>query len=354
MKRSHVFTVAIAILCGTAAVSAQNRHFGLPFLVTVGGKYGFMDANCRMAVPAQYDEAMEFSEGLAAVKIGEKWGYIDERGSLVVPPKFAGAWFFSDGLASVKLKEQSPLWGFVNKKGEVVIQPQFGMPLRFAEGLVEGYGEKNNILNIPLGYMDKSGNYVVRLDEPNMEIEFLLEFSEGLARVSTRPKHSDGSVGPSKYGYIDHEGKWVIPRSFAAADDFHEGLAAATAKDGTWGYIDKTGKFVIAPRFERASEFSEGLAAVSMGGRWGWINKSGEVVVPPTFEAEEVGTFRSGMAMLVLKRKIGYVNMKGEMVIPQTLESGSEFTQGIAQLEDHSGYKVINTAGNVMCSLNTQ
>ena len=81
------------------------------------------------------------------------------------------------------------------------------------------------------------------------------------------PKRADGSVGPSKYGYIDHSGKWVIPRSFVAADDFHEGLAAVMGRDGTWGYIDKAGEFVIAPRFEAASEFSEGLAAVLIAGR---------------------------------------------------------------------------------------
>jgi hypothetical protein len=297
---------------------------------------------------------MEFSEGLAAVKIGGKWGYIDQGGSLVIPPKFAGAWFFWEGLASVKLDERSPLWGFVDRKGDVVIQPQFGMPLQFSEGLVEGYGEKNKVMNIPLGYMNKTGKYIVRLDEPGFEIEVLLGFSDGLARVSMRPKHADGSVGPGKYGYIDHSGKWVIPRSFVAADDFHEGRAAVMGKDGTWGYIDKAGEFVIAPRFEAASEFSERLAAVRIAGRWCWINKSGEVVIQPMFEAEEVGAFRSGMAVLVHNRKIGYINTKGEMVIPQTLDDGSEFVEGIAHLEDRSGYKVINTSGNVICSFSTQ
>ena len=193
---------------------------------------------------------------------------------------------------------------------------------------MEGYGEKNKILNIPLGYMNKAGKYVIRLNEAGSEIEFLLGFSEGLARVSMRPRHADGSVGPSKYGYIDHSGKWVIPRSFDAADDFHEGLAAVTGKDGTWGYIDKEGEFVIAPRFEAGSEFSEGLAAVRIGGRWGWINKSGEVVIQPIFEAEEIGPFRNRMAMLVHKRKLGYMNTTGEMVIPQTLGGGSGFIDG--------------------------
>jgi len=354
MKLSHIFPIAMIVLCGVAAVSAQDGHFGLPFLVAIGDKRGFMDANCHMVSSAQYSEALAFSEDLAAVKIGEKWGYIDVQGSVVIPPKFAGAWFFSDGLASVKLSERSPLWGFIDKKGNVVIQPQFGMPLRFSEGLVEGYGEKNKVLNIPLGYMDKNGKYVVRLNEPGLEVEFLVGFSEGLARVSMRPKHADGSVGPSMYGYIDTNGHWVVPRSFEGADDFHQGRAAVTGKDGTWGYIDTEGRFAILPRFEAASEFSEGLAVVRMAGRWSWINKNGEVVVSPALEAEEVGAFQSGMAMFVHNRKIGYVNIKGETVIPQTLDSGSEFIDGVAEVEDHQGYKVISTSGNVTCTLSRQ
>jgi hypothetical protein len=351
MRRIHAIAIAVMVLCSGAATSAQNRHFGLPFVVTINGKYGFADANCRMVIPAQYSEAFDFSEGLAAVKIGQKWGYIDESGKLVISAQFAGAWYFSDGLASVKLDEQSPLWGFVDKSGLVVIRPQFGMPLWFSEGLVEGYGEKNHILNIPLGYVDHAGKYTIHLDEPGMEIEFLLGFSEGVARVSMEPKHADGSVGPSKYGYIDHNGKWIIPRLFTGADDFHEGLAAATGEDGTWGYIDKAGQFVISPRFEAAGEFSEGLAAVKVAGRWGWIDKSGNLVIEPRFVEEEVGVFRSGMAVLVHDRKVGYINTKGEMVVPQQLDGGSEFVRGVALIPDASGFAIINHSGRVTCHL---
>jgi WG containing repeat len=248
MKRIQVFAITVVTLSLVIAASAQNRYFGLPFLVSIDGKYGFMDASCRMIIPAQYTEAFDFSEGLAAVKIGQKCGYIDESGTMVIPAQFAGAWYFSDGLASVKLDEQSPLWGCVDKSGRVVIR-QFGIPLWFSEGLVEGYGAKNHILNVPLGYVDHAGNYTIRLDEPGTELEFLLGFSEGLARVSMEPKHADGSVGPSKYGYIDHDGKGIVPRSFTGADDFHEGLAAVTGEGGTWGLHrqDRAGQFVIPP-----------------------------------------------------------------------------------------------------------
>jgi hypothetical protein len=166
-----------------------------------------------------------------------------------------------------------------------------------------------------------------------------------------RPKHPDGSVGPSTWGYIDHSGKWAIPRAFAAADDFHEGLAAVTGKDGTWGYIDQRGQFVVAPRFETAMEFSEGLAAVRINGRWGYINNGGTLVIPAQFDFDEVGDFRSGMAIVVKARKVGYVNKFGRVVLPPTLDSGSEFTNGMAAAASGSEFGIIDTSGKMLCRL---
>jgi len=271
-----------------------------------------MDASCRMVIPAQFSEAFEFSEGLAAVKVGQKWGYIDRTGAIVVKPQFAGAFEFSNGLASVRLEENSPQWGFIDKTGRVVVKPQFGMPLWFSEGLVEGYGEKDNILNIPLGYVDSKGEYVIRLEEPGKRIEFLEGFSEGLAAVSMQAVYPDGSIGPGVWGYINHSGEWSIPRTYEGAGDFHHGLAAVM-KGGLWGYIDKTNEFVIPPQFESAMEFSEGMAAVKVKGRWGYIDQTGTVLITPQFEYG--GLFRGGMAGFGRKQKLGYIDKTGTVII---------------------------------------
>ncbi|HJS97832.1 MAG TPA: WG repeat-containing protein [Terriglobales bacterium] len=351
MIRAYLLAAAAVFLFGAIRAQSQQRHFGLPFLVKVSGKYGFMDGNCQMTIPARYSQAFDFTEGLAAVKIDGKWGHVNQAGALVIPAAFDGAFHFSDGLASVKPDAHSPLWGFIDRAGKLVIPPQFGMPLWFSEGLVEGYGERNGVLNVPLGYVDKTGRYSIHLDEPGMEVEFLVGFSEGLARVSMRPRHPDGSVGPSSWGYIDHSGKWVLPRSFGAADDFHEGLAAVEEENGLWGYINKTGQFIIPPRFEAAKEFSEGLAAVALAGRWNWIDKSGRVAIVPQFEAEDVGIFRDGVAMIIHSRRLGYMNIKGEIFVPPTLQWGTEFVEEVAAVSDGSAYQVIRRNGQVECRL---
>jgi WG containing repeat len=84
---------------GTGRFSAEEvaewpirfHHFDQPFLVGIGDKDGFIDAGCRMVIPAQYSEAFDFTEGLTAIKVGQKWGYIDQTEAMVVRPQFAVA-----------------------------------------------------------------------------------------------------------------------------------------------------------------------------------------------------------------------------------------------------------------------
>ena len=58
----------------------------------------------EIVIPYQFDEAENFSEGLAAVQLNQKSGYIDKTGKIVIPLSFDHACNFSDGLASVRPK----------------------------------------------------------------------------------------------------------------------------------------------------------------------------------------------------------------------------------------------------------
>jgi hypothetical protein len=199
-----------------------------------------------VVIPAQFDAAGEFSEGLAAVEKDDKWGYIDKTGKVVIPLTFAapngyirysGRGGFREGLAAVHFG--GGRWGYINKTGKVVIQPQFGG----AEA-----------------------------------------FSEGLALVET------GEI-PRKHGYINKAGQWVIPPQFTDASPFSEGFAAVlTSVGGEWingkrVYIDKTGKVAIPLQFEgfeRIWSFRDGLAKVETLGKGCYIDKNGRYIWDPT------------------------------------------------------------------------
>src|ERR1035437_7633800 len=47
---------------------------------SVGNNVGFVDASGTFIIPAIYEEALEFADGLAAVEVHELWGFIDASG----------------------------------------------------------------------------------------------------------------------------------------------------------------------------------------------------------------------------------------------------------------------------------
>ena len=97
-------------------------------------------------------------------------------------------------------------------------------------------------------------------------------FKEGLAVVLL---DCDGN---HKYGYIDKEGKEVIPFIYDHASSFNEGLARVE-KNGKFGYIDKTGKLVIPYQWNDASSFRDGMAEVKdADDKTYFIDKTGKVV----------------------------------------------------------------------------
>lgn len=77
---------------------------GYPFftekmaLFKENGKYGFINENGSIKIPAIYDKAFPFVNGLAYVEIEGKVGYIDKKGKEIIPIKYKQLWFESDGI----------------------------------------------------------------------------------------------------------------------------------------------------------------------------------------------------------------------------------------------------------------
>ncbi|MDW8114786.1 MAG: WG repeat-containing protein, partial [candidate division WOR-3 bacterium] len=88
-----------------------------PFFDKNKRKWGYKDKKGEIVIEPQFDEALNFSEGLARVKIGGKWGYIDENGTLVIEPKFDDGFPFYEGKARVKVGER---WYYINKEGKII------------------------------------------------------------------------------------------------------------------------------------------------------------------------------------------------------------------------------------------
>jgi hypothetical protein len=196
------------------------------------GRCGFVDRNFRWEIPAQYDGAGEFSDGLAEIRLGMKSGYIGKRGQEVIPPKYDMAWAFNDGL------------------GRVRIDLPTGRKMMTVEGPEPVHQEL-------YGFVDREGKESIPL-----QFEWATDFHEGYAFVKPQ--------GSALHSIIDKQGRLLHEARYEQAGEFSEGVAAARA-GGKWGYVDHNGSWVIAPQFATGDRFWHGLARVSWEDGHGYV-----------------------------------------------------------------------------------
>jgi len=309
--------------------NAENFSEGLA-RVKVGDKYGYIDKTGQIVIKPQFDRAGNFSEGLAEVKVGDKYGYIDKTGQVVITPQFDDTHPFSEGLAQVKVGDKC---SYIDKMGRVVIAPQFDTAWRFSDGLAYV------IIGGKYGYIDKTGRVVIAPQFNNI----VGEFSNGLAYVKIGGEFGwTSKPDGGKYGYIDKTGQMVIAPQFDTAWRFSDGLAYVKIGD-KYGYIDKTGRVVITPQFSSAGSFSEGLAWVlgiwrNVGCKYGCIDKTGRVVIAPQFDIaysshEGLASFHEGLSAVIIDYKYGYIDKTGRVVIAPLFDYAGEFSEGLASVK---------------------
>jgi WG containing repeat len=300
------------------------------------GQTGFIDRTGRLVIPAQFRQAEDFSDGLAMVQVGANWGYIDKTGRMVISARFDEAQSFVDGFANVRLydlrrgyinhagkfipmPDETVLWGrpsegliavkiegkwgFVNMQGEMVIAPQFEPEIdnegrdRYTWGAEFKDGRAPAQIKGKYGFIDKTGKFLIapKFDE-------VLPFQGNVARVK---------VG-GKWGLINLSGDYLANPQFKKIELFYEDRAAVTVDEVKFGYIDPNGKLVIPLQFNEAREFSEGLACVKkelrVNGKldwfFGYIDKSGTFVIKPQFTYP--GRFWHGLAHQLIFEYFGH------------------------------------------------
>jgi hypothetical protein len=240
----------------------------------VGGKAGFIDASGQFKIQPSFDDALPFSDGVAAVKVGESWGFIDSSGREMLPPMFKEAYYFRQGVGLVE-----------TNKGYVLIDKS-GTVLAYGYEQLKGITEEGRVpvsRNSKFGYLDLRGNIAIPLEYDDLD-----SFSHGLAPVKKGVK----------WGYIDRDGKVRIPFIFDQAGLFASGLAPARIGKET-GFIDVSGKFVFQLAFELAPGFltgdDEGIFRADYDvsrfwtgdGRFGYVNTAGKVIWGPNKETPD-------------------------------------------------------------------
>ena len=98
-------------------------------------------------------------------------------------------------------------------------------------------------------------------------------YFEGLAKVEFQ----------YKWGFIDQEGKEIVPCRYDDVYRFQESMAAVRLNN-KWGFIDKEGKEIVPYRYDNVYSFQEGKVKVCLDNKWGVINESGKEIIPCIYD----------------------------------------------------------------------
>jgi hypothetical protein len=262
-------------------------------------------SNHEILLPG-YDDMLNWSEGLKAVKKNSKWGYVDSTGREVIACQFDEAGYFTEGISVVR---QGSLYGAIDPIGKFVIPPVYPLLYECSDGVCAAMTESSLHKYI---FLDKTGKVVLDKGYDNV-----VNFHQGRTLVKEE----------GKWRLIDKKGEQVMTDQFEDAYPFNNGMATVKT-NGKWGIISVCGQYVVKPVSGDITYFSGGLSKVKINGKWGFADKAGHICIKPKY-IYVIRDFENGVAEVLIdgkaefnpesfsmeiKGRKGYINMEGKII----------------------------------------
>nr|WP_319382429.1 WG repeat-containing protein [uncultured Roseibium sp.] len=274
-----------ALFCAVILLAPRSAEAEEPVLIpSCRGAFelcGYIERGSQeQRIPNTFQDAGQFSEGLATVRVDGKYGYIDRTGEMVIEPHYDLAGRFKDGLAEVFV---GPLAGVIDRGGSFVVEPRFGRIYHFTSDtfLFTDTPRRPNIelayeLNWgPSLYQEFTGGvglYHVEnglISDKRYYVEKFDDYSRGLIWAS------ENRLTDARFGLLRSDGTWQVTPRYRSVSQLSNGLAVVQGvpdKDGEpalYGAVDDTGKLIIPLQFGKISDWSQQFARVRHPGEKG-------------------------------------------------------------------------------------
>lgn len=183
----------IGVFTGDAAVAINTED-----------KYGAIDADGKMILPFKYDY-LSYDENSKQYLFGlnDKYGILNEQRKELVPAKYDMISFFSDGLSIVT---QGELSGLIDLTQKIVVPIKYPIILEY---------NKDCFITV------ENGKYILHNITLKKQISVSYDFISLSSDNAPILAEKEG-----KFGYIDKNGKIVIPFIFTYANTFSNDMAA--------------------------------------------------------------------------------------------------------------------------------
>jgi hypothetical protein len=335
IRFSHKKTLIIIITIFTIVTNIFCEESTELFPIKIDKKWGYISSAGVLAIRAQYDLALPFSEGLASVKVNDKtWAYIDRSGAVVfqVNGQFAGE--FKSGLALINTGGRK--YGYINKRGEIAIPVRYVSASDFSNGFArvrikegEDFYIDSNGQNVFKQYFSDCGTfnegYAIVRDFNNVKHVINTFGNRVLMPKGFQVTGLNVACGIVVGIYNDSDAFYNLTTKDMVCFDtatvifgFSNGVSVFSKElkgDDRYGLMDMNGNVIINPVYEDLGQLSDGLLLFAKDGKYGFIDLQENVVIPNTFLS--VLPFVNGMAMVNPRDGIdgGYVNRKGQVFL---------------------------------------
>ena len=338
---------------GVTFVAARDEKNWLKKCVLGLDKSG----NTLFTLPEGYVLEGRFREGLAAVANGYKCGYIDKTGKEVIPCQYSDVQSFSEGLAAV-YNAADAYWGYIDKSGSTVLPFQYQTAESFGArypgcALVKLMDGRKTLIDktgrdvIPAGY-----TYYIDIDKDSAW--------ERSGRYV--PLQSSDNKTDSVYDLTTGQ---IVKRPFYAHKDyfhFHEGFAQVMESSSYISgrrFVNENCEVITSQIYDSLTDFSGGYA---LGSR---DIMDGEVIVGSAlFVIDSAGNeirrldhskyisyryYAEGLLAVCTdgNYRWGFIDTTGKEVVPCKYKSVSQFHNGVAPVQNFTGYwGLVDTSGN--------
>lgn len=329
--------------------------------------YGYMDAQGKQCISAQYDEASAFHNNLAIVAKNDWYGLINKKNERIQELKFIdisvvkSGYIAEDSLGyyllnfqGKKMQETALQWEELQQT-LLALEWQNTAPDPAPVSVFEKWSQngkfglkKGNKVILPAKYDEvcfknesdpifvKSGKSLLYFDSNGKKLE--LNGLEWFANAAELASFSANNVAvyckAGKFGLIDKFGKMLVKNNYEAV------LPSLDAKypfqqGGKWGVLGVDGKVFLPFQYESVLPLSPYGFLIEQESGLGLYDLSGKFLIKPEFTA--IKPFENDCFLVENDNGLGLLNKEGAFVLPCAYQRIVKFDDTTFQLTTANG-----------------
>ena len=298
------------------------------FPFSQNGRFGYMNQNGAILIPAIYDEVSEFQEGLAVVLLSGKSGLINKRNQLISEFRYDEITDFSGNRAIVKI---SDFIGVIDRGGNTILPIEYSDIFLIKDKL---FCANNDDL---FSLYDENGK--IKSSQQFQEINLQLN-GDFIVRIN------------DSIGVIDSNFKLKINPIYESIKFIHDTVYSYQI-NGKIGLISKNGKIITRALFDDISTYNTEAKNIiaRLTNTICYLNLDGSKFLPELYDyfpkAFDIARFNSDKAVFLKKGKFGIMDVKGKVLIKAIYNDLRFFGKNISVMKANK-FGLIDLKGNTL------